>query len=35
MMKSMSSHTQHFNQFSLRKMLGTRYEPVGTRFLWF
>jgi len=20
--------------FSLRKMLGTRYGPVGTRFLW-
>jgi len=24
-----------FSQFFLRKMLGTRYGPVGTRFLWF
>jgi len=22
-------------QFFLRKVLGTRYGPVGTRFLWF
>ena len=25
----------HYKQFFLRKMLGTRYGPVGTRILWF
>ena len=30
-----SNELDHLTRFFLRKMLGTRYGSVGTRFLWF
>jgi len=31
----MSTAVEYANALFLRKTLGTQYEPVGTRFLWF
>jgi len=33
--KQKTTYTLQYTQFFLRKMLGTQYGSVGTRFLWF